>query len=168
MKESPERRFQRAPCSFPCAFSLLGNSSPAEVISLSIGGAYFACQARPSVNSEVTFAIRMSDHCLIRGKGKVIWSVGKKKKIQKADIRLQPGFGVEFDQLSREDHEVIDAFVRRKLRILRSISHELNYKPRNVDKIKSLFSEIHPDESQHLNHIKKVVNQELRFFRLRK
>jgi len=81
---------------------------------------------------------------------------------------LPVGFGVEFDQLTQEDREVIDSFVRRKLRILRGIAYELRHSPRNVPRIKSLFSEIHPDESQHLNHIRKVVSEELRYFRLRK
>lgn len=168
MIESPERRFQRAPCSFPGAVSWQGKSSPVEVVSLSIGGAYFVCSTQVPAGGEVSFAVRMSDQCLIRGRGRVIWNSIHNRAVRRSRLKLPVGFGVEFDQLTQEDREVIDSFVRRKLRILRGIAYELRHSPRNVPRIKSLFSEIHPDESQHLNHIRKVVSEELRYFRLRK
>jgi hypothetical protein len=168
MIEFNERRFQRAPCSFPGAVSWHGNSSQVKVISLSIGGAYFACSTQPPAGGELSFAIRMSDQCLIQGRGRVIWNSVHNRAFRRGKLRLPAGFGIEFDQLTQEDHEVIDSFVRRKLRILRGIAYELRHTPRNVSRIKSLFSEIHPDESQHLNHIRKVVSEELRYFRIRK
>ncbi len=163
-----ERRFQRAPCSFPGTYACGGKTSPVRVTTLSIGGGFFACRTRPPSGSDFAFAIRLSDQYLIRGRGMVIWNSSRKKSIPGIKEKLPPGFGVEFTELREEDREVIDSFVRRKLHILRHIAHELKQDPRDSVKIKSLFSEIHPDHSQHINHIRKVVTEELRYFRLRR
>jgi hypothetical protein len=168
MDSEQERRFQRAPCSFPVRFFFGDTSSTAEAKSLSMGGGYFASKHRPPPGTEISFIIELSEKQRVRGKGMVVWNSDINNAVLKGGRKAPLGFAVEFKSLGKHDRHLIDSFVKRRLRIVRSIAYELNQADRDTRKIKGLFSEIHPDQSLHLNHIRKVVREELRYFRIRK
>ena len=78
------------------------------------------------------------------------------------------GFALEFKRIYPEQRARVDEFVKRKNRAFKSIDHELKKVRPDKDLIKELFKSIYPSESTHLNHIKAVCRDELRYFRLRK
>ena len=79
-----------------------------------------------------------------------------------------PGFAVEFEKIQGEDRAAIDHFIKRSLRTLHALVHELNAETLDREKISELFLSIHPNDSTRLSHIRKSVKHGFRHFRLRK
>ncbi|MCF7894472.1 MAG: PilZ domain-containing protein [Candidatus Omnitrophica bacterium] len=110
MKNDPRerRRFRRV--SFPCKIYIL--TAPLHVIkckteNIGAGGVRVLIDENLPVSTTVGLELYLSQK-LIKCRGKVVWIVERKdqKKGPKFDI------GLEFHQISSEDRETIDIFVK--------------------------------------------------------
>lgn len=166
-KRSAERRYQRASCDFPAEFTWGTITHQAEVRVISIGGCFLSTPVLVPVEEELDSEFRLSPNdAPIHCRGKVVWL--SKRGIRTRGDRMARGFALEFMRIYPEDRARIDEYVRVQNRLFKAIEHELEKKHPDKAMVKELFAKARPEESTHLNHIKKVCRQELRYFRLRK
>lgn len=164
---SKERRFQRTGCDLPARYIYEGRAHYARITTISAGGAYLACNPREVELNRVLELEFELDGELINAISRLVW-INRGLRNHLGGGLYAPGFAVEYERLSAEARAKIDAFVKRSLRILRALSFELSQRELDREKISHLFLSLRPGDSLHLNHIRKVVKQELRHYRLRK
>ncbi len=162
-----ERRFQRSGCDLPAYYSVQGSWKPARIITISAGGAFLACKPEKIQKDKIIEVQFQINDKTISALGRVVW-INPRKMKNRTGFPYPPGFAVEFERISAEERAEIDQFVKKNLRILRTIAYELTQPNPDREKIKELFLKLRPEDSLHLNHIKKVVKYELRHFRIRK
>ena len=161
-----ERRFQRASCDLPARYIYEGRAHYARIITISAGGAYLACNPRKTgLNRVLELEFELEGE-LINAIGRLVW-INRGLRNHLRGSLSPPGFAVEYERLNNEARAKIDSFVKRSLRILRALSFELSQSELNRERISHLFLVLRPGDSVHLNHIRKVVKQELRHYRLR-
>jgi Tfp pilus assembly protein PilZ len=161
-----ERRYQRATCDFSANFQWHGRCHEARARVISIGGCFLETTVMPEVGAELDFTLQLDpDHEAIHSRAKVAWVAPAGIRIK--GPHLHPGFALEFHRIFPEDRARVDDYVRRQTRLFRAIGHELDKAKPDLALVKDLFHQVCPRESTHLNHIRKVCREELRFFRLR-
>lgn len=161
-----ERRYQRAACEFPAEFSWGTVTHRALVKTIGMGGCFLATEAIIPEGEELDMAIKTDPASEpLQCRGKVAWITERGIRLRGKRCR---GFALEFKRIYPEQRARIDEFVKRKNRAFKSIDHELNKARPDKELIKELFKSIYPSESTHLNHIRAVCRDELRYFRLRK
>ena len=166
-KTSLERRYQRASCDFPADFVWGTINHNARIKVLSIGGCFLAGDVIVPPQEEVELSFNMGPGSKrVKCRGKVVWI--SEKGVPVSGDEKYKGFAVEFKRMYPEDRAIIDDYVKKQNRIFKTINHELNKSKPDKALIKELFARVYPEDSTHLNHIKKVVREELRYFRLRR
>jgi len=162
-----ERRYQRASCDFPAEFAWGAVTHPARVMVIGIGGCFLFTHALAPPGEEVDLSFEMdSEEEKISCRGVVAWVADE--GIDARGLKKLDGFAVEFLRIFPEDRERIDEYVRTQVRLFKAMDHELKKKEPDRALVKELFARARPFESTHLNHIRKTVKDEMRYFRLRK
>ena len=159
-----ERRYQRTGCDLDAQFLYRDKWRPAKLITLSGGGAFVACSPRLKPNQVIflEFGLEGGEVAAI---SRVVWHTGHNGDRHRI---YPPGFAVEFESMDSRDRALVNRFVIKSLRILRALIHELDQLEPDLDQIRSLFLIYRPEDSLRINHIRKVVREEYRHFRLRK
>lgn len=163
---SKERRYQRAGCDLSARFLHQDKWRKARIITLSGGGAFLGCKHRVQKNQVIYLEFEMESHS-ISAISRVVWNSDRKRKNSDRWI-YPPGFAVEFESMEGKERALVNHFVIRSLRVLRALKYELKQPALDRDQIRSLFLSLRPGDSLNLNHIRKIVQQEFRHFRLRK
>lgn len=163
-----ERRFQRAGCSIPAEAYYDQESFSVQIKTIGGGGAFLQSSKFLSENSVIELKFQLPDGREINALARIVWTNTPINQDRNLVKEYSVGFAVEFERISNEDRAAIDLYVRFILRTLRAIAYELKNSPVDKEKVRELFKKIKPDDSLHLNHIKKVVQKELRYFRLKK
>jgi len=165
-KPGGERRYQRARCDFPAEFSWGTITNSARVLIISLGGAFLETEVFVPAGEEMEVSLSFdSESAPIVCRAAVVWVADPGVKVKGPKPR--PGFAVEFMKIFPEHRALIDEYVRKQNRIFRAIHHELDKAKPDKALIKELFARVCPQDSTHLNHIKKVCKEEMKFFRLR-
>ena len=162
-----ERRFQRSESDLEAEYFFRGKWHPAKTITISAGGAYLACRAHKIRENDLIDLVIVLEGLTIITISRVVWVNPLKMKTNQG-FPYPPGFAVEFEKISGEMRAAIDQYVKKSLRTLRALVYELNLPVSDREKIIRLFISLRPGDSTRLNHIRKVVKQEFRHFRLRK
>ncbi len=162
-----ERKYQRATSDFPAKFTWGAARNVGVAAVLSMGGCFIASDAIIPQGEELDVEIDMSPeftplHC----RAAVVWTEKRGVKIRGGE--RSRGFAIEFLRIFPEDREKIEEYVRSQTRVFKAIDHELKKKRPDLAIVKELFAAERPGESTHLNHIRKVVSEELKYFKLRK
>jgi len=166
-KLTGERKYQRASCDFPGEMLWGTITHPARVEVISIGGCFLYTEALVPEGEEVDLIFTVEDDDMpIKCTGAVVWVT--KEGIKVRENEKLPGFALEFKKIYPEYRARIDEYVKKQNRIFKTIDHELSKSKPDKSLVKELFSKARPNDSTHLNHIKKVCRQELRHFRLRR
>ena len=164
---SNERRYQRASCALPAEFDWGTISNQALVRVIGIGGAFISTNALVPLDERLDLNFRLAEKTRpIQCRCRVAWLTGRGIEIR-GEKHIK-GFAVEFTRIYPEDRQLIDEYVRDKIRVYKAISHELKKKRPDKALVKELFGQVRPGESTHLNHIKKACREEAKFYRLRK
>jgi len=162
-----ERKFQRCECSLPAKYHYLGKWYPARAITIGAGGIFLACRVRRILKNDLVDLAWVLDGKQYNAISRVVWN-----NFDRADnshwYGYPPGFAIEFEKVSGEARAAIDHFVKRSLRTLLALDHELKSRTPDRQKINKLFLALHPKESTRLSHIRKSVQKSYRHFRLRK
>ena len=163
----PERKSQRASCRAAASFRLPGQRATAALITtVSLGGAFVKSPRPPARGTVLLLEFALDAH-RIRTRGRVVWN-SRDNPAYRRRPHAQAGFGAEFEDLSSQDHEFLDRYVRHRMRAFRLLAFELERQDLDPDLVRAIFRQLCPAESSHLRHIRKIVQQELRHFRLRK
>jgi hypothetical protein len=163
----PERKFQRASCRVPARFRVPGQAARrAELLTIGIGGAFLATPRPPTVGAAVHLDFTLDAHHF-RLPAWVAWNSRENLSYRRWPHR-RAGFAAEFENLSLLDREVLDRYVRHRNRAFRLLAFELNRPDPDPALIKAIFRQLCPGQSSHARHIRKIVQHELRHFRLRK
>jgi len=162
-----ERRYQRASCDFEAEFGWGTLNYAARIGMVGIGGCFVVSDALVPVDEEVDLALTIDPELApLQTRAKVVWlSSGRPPFPGKI---FGKGFAVEFERIFPEDRARIDEYVRKRIRVYKAIDHEMKKAKPDKELIKELFAGVRPDDSTHLNHIKKVCGNELKLFRLRR
>lgn len=163
----PERRFQRASCRSPASFRLPGQPAQAALITIVSLGGVFVNIARPPARGAVLQLDFILDSRRIRARGRVAWN-SRDNPAYRRRPHARAGFAAEFEELAPQDREAVDRYVRHRVRAFRLLAFELQRADLDPDLVRAIFRQLCPAESSHLRHIRKIVQQELRHFRLRK
>lgn len=162
-----ERRYQRAECDLNGRYFHRDRWYPAKVITIGAGGAFVAGRYHKIKTDDLVHLVFDLEGKSISTISRVVWPNPKKLK-NRTGFPYPPGFAVEFEKISGDSRADIDQFVKKSLRILRALVHELARLEPDRERISRLFLDMRPGDSTHLNHIRKIVKQEFRLFRLRK
>jgi hypothetical protein len=162
-----ERKYQRASCRFATVIHHHGQDIPAQMNTVGLGGCYLTTPFSPMMGEKLDLDIFFDPDkpplpCIAR----VVWN--REQIPPELKKKYPKGFAVEFFRMDPEHKELIDMYVRRMVRVIRNLVHELESEKPDIARIKSQFHEICPKESTHLSHIRKVINEEMKHFRLRK
>jgi hypothetical protein len=161
-----ERRYQRATCNFGAEFSWGTITHAAQVRIISMGGCFLETPVLVPSGSEIEAMIGISEgEPPIRSRAKVVWVADKRAPV--IGRERVPGFALEFIQMFPEDRARLEDYVRRRNRIFHAILHELDKTKPDRPLVNDLFLRVCPNESTHLNHIRKVCFEELKHSRLR-
>jgi len=162
---SKERRYQRVGCDLSARFFYRDRWHKAKLTTLSAGGAFVACAFQIKTDQVIWVEFEV-EGASVSALSRVVWNTGTGRgEHQKLNPR---GFAVEFESMETRDRVWVNRFVVRSLRILRALNYELNQPEPDEDKIRNLFLSLRPGDSLRINHIRKVVQDEFRHFRLRK
>lgn len=162
-----ERRYQRSECDLSVKYYFHGKWHPGKAITISAGGAYLACRAPKLKGNDLIDLVLLLEGLTIPTISRVVWANPQKMKNNEG-FPYPPGFAVEYEKIPGELRAEIDQFVKKSLRTLKTLVYELKLPDTDREKISRLFLELRPGDSTRLNHIRKVVKQEFRHFRLRK
>ncbi len=161
-----ERRYQRTGCDLVARFLYQDRWRKARTTTLSGGGAFLACPVRVLPDQVIWVEIELEGYH-VSAISRVVWNSRKKRIIGKTKS-YPPGFAVEFENMDGKNRLLVSRFVIKSLRMLRMLTHELEQPAPDRDKIRSLFISYRPGDSINLNHIRKIVKQEFRHYRLRR
>lgn len=163
----PERKFQRASCRLSARFRVAGQPSRrAEILTVSIGGAFLATPRPPATGSLLQVEFVLDSHRFSLP-GRVAWNSRENPSYRDRSGR-RAGFAVEFESLGPQDRELLDRYVRHRNRAFRLLAFELDRPDPDPALIRAIFRQLCPGESTHIRHIRRLVRHELRHFRLRK
>jgi hypothetical protein len=162
-----ERRFQRSESDLEAEYYFRGKWHPAKTITISAGGAYLACRAPKIRDNDLIDLVFILEGMTIITISRVVW-VNSKKMRPNQGFPYPPGFAIEFEKITGEMRAAVDQYVKKSLRTLKTLVYELSLPIADREKIIRLFISLRPGDSTRLNHIRKIVKQEFRHFRLRK
>ena len=162
-----ERKFQRCECDLNARYCLRDKWRQAKAITISAGGVFLACRPLKIMANDLTDLVIELEGKELTTISRVVW-VNARKASGASEFPYPPGFAVEFEKIDGSARAEIDHFVKRSLRALRALVHELEAGNPDREKINHLFLEIRPHDSIRLHHIRKTVRQSERYFRLRK
>lgn len=167
VKTAPERQYQRASCACPGRFQADGQAArKVKIITLSIGGVFIA-DPRPAAAGQDGKLEFLLEARRIRGRGRVVWN-SRDNPDYRNGTKRRAGFALAFDDLAPADREAIDRYVRHRTRAFRVLALELEREDPDPALIRAIFRQLCPAESSHIRHIRKIVREEMRHFRLRK
>jgi PilZ domain len=162
-----ERRYQRASCMFPAEFTWGTVNHKGRILSVGLGGCFIESKVLVPLHEELNLVFYMEgtiNPIKCRSKVAMVAKTGARALGRK----IPKGFGLEFLKIFPEDRFKLEEYVKIQVRIFKTIDHELSKVKRDIPLIKELFLRVRPDESTHLNHIKKVTRENLKLFRLRR
>lgn len=162
-----ERKFQRCECDLNARYCLAGKWRGAKVITISAGGVFLACHPLKIVPNDLVDLVIELEGQVLPSISRVVWVNARKSK-GRTEFPYPPGFAAAFEKIDSTARAEIDHFVKRSLRALRALVHELEAENPDREKINHLFLQVRPNDSIRLNHIRKTVREEIRYFRLRK
>lgn len=161
-----ERKHQRASCDCPAEFTWGTINHPATVVIVGMGGCFVHAEVMVPKGEELELRFCMEPSPEpIRCRAKVVWIAARGIRVRGQTCR---GFAVEFLRIYPEDRSRVDEYVKRQTRVFRAIGRELEKPAPDIELVKDLFSRVRPGDSLHMNHIRGVSMDELRYFRLRR
>jgi hypothetical protein len=161
-----ERKHQRASCDCPAEFTWGTINHPATVVIVGMGGCFVHAEVMVPKGEELELRFCMEPSPEpIRCRAQVVWIAARGIRVRGQTCR---GFAVEFLRIYPEDRSRVDEYVKRQTRVFRAIGRELEKPAPNTELVKDLFSRVRPGDSLHMNHIRGVSMDELRYFRLRR
>ncbi len=165
--EKHERRYQRASCLFPAEFTWGTVTHRGMILSIGLGGCFIGSKVLVPLHEKLDLVFYMEgDLNPIKCRSKV--AMISKTGVHALGKIKRKGFGLEFLKIFPEDRQKLEEYVQHQIRIFKTIDHELGKIKRDTPLIKELFASVRPDESIHLNHIKKVTRENMKLFKLRK
>jgi Tfp pilus assembly protein PilZ len=158
-----ERGYPRATLRVPVYFGVDEYTSTGKSLTVSIGGIFIETGVLMPLDQEIKLKFTIPGYGPIETKGTVVWRATKpvSKRFR------NPGIAVKFTELNLEQCRMIEDYVIKKSRIIRTLKHLLSEKKPNMKQINELLTSTYIRDYSTLDDLRKKLENELALFRLR-